>query len=155
MAPPSNWPPYPTFEILGVHRPLSMPWLSRLMTAKQGGAIPWAARRKDRGHPTTPLRECPSRVLEWRGAGQPRRNAVSFKVEPEETWRTVVLNRWKSICPSCFDAEAEKAGYALSVRSRGGNFLERHSRAGAAVWEETALGKAISATAMRTVDTAR
>jgi hypothetical protein len=39
-----------------------------------------------------------------------RRNIVSFKVEPEEAWRTVVLNRWKSICPSCFDAEAERAG---------------------------------------------
>jgi hypothetical protein len=39
-----------------------------------------------------------------------RRNVVSFKVEPEEAWRTVVLNRWKSICPSCFDAEAERAG---------------------------------------------
>jgi hypothetical protein len=35
-----------------------------------------------------------------------RRNVVSFKVEPEEPWRTVVLNRWKSICPSCFDVEA-------------------------------------------------
>lgn len=22
----------------------------------------------------------------------------------------VVLNRWRSICPSCFDVEAEKAG---------------------------------------------
>jgi hypothetical protein len=39
-----------------------------------------------------------------------RRNIVSFKVEPEEAWRTVVLNRWKSICPSCIDAEAERAG---------------------------------------------
>jgi hypothetical protein len=39
-----------------------------------------------------------------------RRNIVSFKFEPEEAWRTVVLNRWKSICPSCFDAEAERAG---------------------------------------------
>jgi hypothetical protein len=36
-----------------------------------------------------------------------RRNVVSFQVEPAEAWRTVVLNRWKSICPSCFDAEAE------------------------------------------------
>jgi hypothetical protein len=39
-----------------------------------------------------------------------RRNIVSFKVEPEEAWRAVVLNRWKSICASCFDAEAERAG---------------------------------------------
>jgi hypothetical protein len=39
-----------------------------------------------------------------------RRNVVSFRVEPAQAWRTVVLNRWKSICPSCFDAEAERAG---------------------------------------------
>jgi len=25
-------------------------------------------------------------------------------------WRTVVLNRWRKLCPSCFDIEAEKAG---------------------------------------------
>jgi len=39
-----------------------------------------------------------------------RRNIVSFRIEPVEAWRTVVLNRWKSICRSCFDAEAERAG---------------------------------------------
>jgi len=39
-----------------------------------------------------------------------RRNVVNFQVDPPEAWRTVVLNRWKSICPSCFDAEAERAG---------------------------------------------
>jgi hypothetical protein len=33
---------------------------------------------------------------------------VSFMVEPEEAWRTVVLNRWRKPCPSCFDTEAEK-----------------------------------------------
>jgi hypothetical protein len=38
-----------------------------------------------------------------------RRNVVTFTVEPEEAWRTVVLNRWRILCPSCFDAEAEKA----------------------------------------------
>jgi len=27
-----------------------------------------------------------------------------------EAWRTVVLNRWRKLCPSCFDTEAEKAG---------------------------------------------
>jgi hypothetical protein len=36
-----------------------------------------------------------------------RRNLVIFHVEPEEAWRAVVRDRWKSICPSCFDAEAE------------------------------------------------
>ena len=35
---------------------------------------------------------------------------VSCRVEPEEAWRTVVSNRWRNICPSCFDAEDEKAG---------------------------------------------
>src|SRR5262245_3814947 len=44
-----------------------------------------------------------------------RRNVVSFRVEPEEAWRTVVLTRWKSICPSCFDAEAERAALVKKV----------------------------------------
>jgi hypothetical protein len=39
---------------------------------------------------------------------------VSFAVEPEEAWRTVVLNSWKRLCPSCFDAEAERAGVRYS-----------------------------------------
>ena len=39
-----------------------------------------------------------------------RRNVVTFNVEPEEAWRTVVLNRWRIVCPSCFDGEAECAG---------------------------------------------
>ena len=29
---------------------------------------------------------------------------------PDKAWRLVVLNRWRNICPSCFDTEAEKAG---------------------------------------------
>jgi hypothetical protein len=43
-----------------------------------------------------------------------RRNPISYRVEPEEAWRTVVLNRWRIVCPSCFDAEAEKAGVLYS-----------------------------------------
>ena len=39
-----------------------------------------------------------------------RRSPVSFLVDPEEAWRAVVLNRWRKLCPSCFDTEAEKAG---------------------------------------------
>jgi hypothetical protein len=54
-----------------------------------------------------------------------RRNVVSFKVESEEPWRTVVLNRWKSICPSCFDAEAERAGVRY-----------RFARVGAISWSD-------------------
>lgn len=36
--------------------------------------------------------------------------SVSYQVEPKEAWRLGLTNRWKSICPSCFDAEAEHAG---------------------------------------------
>ena len=43
-----------------------------------------------------------------------RRNPISFTVEPKEAYRTVVLGRWRLICPSCFDAEAEKAGVRYS-----------------------------------------
>jgi hypothetical protein len=38
-----------------------------------------------------------------------RRNLVTYQVEPKEAWRVVVRDQWKSICPSCFDAEAELA----------------------------------------------
>ena len=38
-----------------------------------------------------------------------RRNVVEYRVEPEEAWKVVVLNRWRNLCPSCFDVEAEKA----------------------------------------------
>jgi len=39
-----------------------------------------------------------------------RRNLVTYQVEPKEAWQAVVRDRWKSICPSCFDAEAELTG---------------------------------------------
>ena len=39
-----------------------------------------------------------------------RANPISFTVEPEEAWKIVVLNRWRKLCPSCFDTEAERAG---------------------------------------------
>jgi hypothetical protein len=39
-----------------------------------------------------------------------RRNVIEYRVEPEEAWKVVVLNRWRNLCPSCFDIEAEKAG---------------------------------------------
>jgi hypothetical protein len=39
-----------------------------------------------------------------------RRHVVDYRVEPEEAWRTVVLNRWRILCPSCFDLMAEQAG---------------------------------------------
>ena len=46
-----------------------------------------------------------------------RITAVTFATEPDKAWRTVVLNRWKKLCPSCFDAEAEKAGVRYSFAS--------------------------------------
>lgn len=36
-------------------------------------------------------------------------NPVSFTVKPEDAWKAVVLNRWRKLCPGCFDVEAEKA----------------------------------------------
>jgi hypothetical protein len=38
-----------------------------------------------------------------------RRKVVSYRVDPEEAWKIVVLNRWRVLCASCFDVEAEKA----------------------------------------------
>jgi hypothetical protein len=45
-----------------------------------------------------------------------RRMVVSYHVEPEEAWRTVVLNRWPvgKLCAQCFDAEAQRANVAYS-----------------------------------------
>jgi hypothetical protein len=39
---------------------------------------------------------------------------VTFAVEPEDARRAVVLSRWRNVCPSCFDGEAERA----SIRYR-------------------------------------
>ena len=35
---------------------------------------------------------------------------AAYRAEPESAWKTVVLNRWRVLCASCFDIEAEKAG---------------------------------------------
>jgi hypothetical protein len=40
---------------------------------------------------------------------------ISFTVTPEGAWKTVVLNRWRKLCPGCFDVEAEKAGLRYSL----------------------------------------
>ncbi|HEY7551223.1 MAG TPA: hypothetical protein VH913_17120 [Hyphomicrobiaceae bacterium] len=47
-------------------------------------------------------------------------NPVSYRVEPEEASRTVVLNRWRRLCPGCFDVEAEKAGVRYSFKDLDG-----------------------------------
>jgi hypothetical protein len=39
-----------------------------------------------------------------------RRHLVAYQVEPKEAWRLVVQNRWRDLCPNCFDAEAERGG---------------------------------------------
>jgi hypothetical protein len=41
---------------------------------------------------------------------------IDYRVEPERAWKTVVLNRWRVLCASCFDVEAEKAGIAYTFR---------------------------------------
>ena len=43
-----------------------------------------------------------------------RRNPIAYRVEPEEAWKIVVLNRWRKLCPSCFDQLAEQAGVQYS-----------------------------------------
>lgn len=42
-----------------------------------------------------------------------RRNCVGFNV-PEDTWAAVVRGRWRVLCPTCFDEEAQEAGIAYS-----------------------------------------
>ena len=49
-----------------------------------------------------------------------RRNPISYRVDPEEAWKVVVLNRWRILCPSCFDMEAEKAGVRYSFKDLDG-----------------------------------
>ena len=41
-------------------------------------------------------------------------NPISCRVEPEAAWTTVVLDRWRRLCPGCFDVEAGKAGVRYS-----------------------------------------
>jgi hypothetical protein len=36
-----------------------------------------------------------------------RRNPISYQVSPADAWGRVVLNRWRTLCPSCFDELAE------------------------------------------------
>ena len=48
------------------------------------------------------LRQVPASQSDW------------LQRRAERAWRLVVLNRWGNVCPSCFDAEAEKAGVRYS-----------------------------------------
>ena len=56
----------------------------------------------------------PAPVRQHEGEKCGRRNLVIFQVEPKEAWRTVVRNRWKSICPLCFDAEGKLRACAIT-----------------------------------------
>ena len=46
-----------------------------------------------------------------------RRKVIAYHAEPESAWKTVVLNRLRVLCASCFDVEAEKAGVAYTFTS--------------------------------------
>lgn len=46
-----------------------------------------------------------------------RRKIIDFDVEPEAAFALVVLNRWRVICASCFDVEAERAGVKYTFRN--------------------------------------
>lgn len=48
-----------------------------------------------------------------------RRNPIAFRIDPKEAWDTVVLNRWRSLCPTCFDVEAELARIAYTFTDLG------------------------------------
>jgi hypothetical protein len=37
-------------------------------------------------------------------------NPIAYRIEPEDASRAAVFNRWRRLCPGCFDVEAEKAG---------------------------------------------
>ena len=61
---------------------------------------------------------------------------ISFRTEPEAAWKMVVLNRWRRLCPGCFDAEAGRR--ALQLRRPGWCELVRPAGAEeAAVERET------------------
>jgi hypothetical protein len=38
-----------------------------------------------------------------------RRNPITYQVSPGEAWDIVVSDRWRTLCPSCFDELAEMA----------------------------------------------
>jgi hypothetical protein len=48
-----------------------------------------------------------------------RVSLIDFQVLSRCT-RTVLLNRWQKLCPSCFDTEAEKAGVRYSFTGLAG-----------------------------------
>ena len=47
----------------------------------------------------------------------------------DDAWKVVVANRWRVLCPSCFNAEAEKAGGYRRSRLRSGGIRPFHVEA--------------------------
>jgi hypothetical protein len=48
-----------------------------------------------------------------------RANPIDYRVEPEEAWKIVVLNRWRGLCPLCFDQLAGMARVKFSFTDVG------------------------------------
>ena len=59
-----------------------------------------------------------------------RRNLVTYQVEPNDAWHAVMRDRWKSIGPSCFDAEAELTDVRYQFIWYASDILERPGRVG-------------------------
>jgi hypothetical protein len=57
-----------------------------------------------------------------------RRNLVTYHVEPKESWRVAVNDRWKSICPSRIVHGGRAHACALSVYWCARGIAERFSR---------------------------
>ena len=56
-----------------------------------------------------------------------RRMNVTFDV-PEDVWRKATLNRWRLLCPQCFDLEAEKAGVSYEFEKLAGESWSERKR---------------------------
>jgi hypothetical protein len=58
-----------------------------------------------------------------------RRKVIAYRVEAESACKTVVLNRWRALCASCFDVEVEKAGVAYRFTDMQGQSWSGRCRA--------------------------
>ena len=50
-------------------------------------------------------------------------NPVTYRVVPEEAWTTVVLNRWRRLCPGCFERRGGQSRGRLQLREHGRHFM--------------------------------
>ena len=44
-----------------------------------------------------------------------RRNVIEYRVEPEEAWKVVVLNRWRNPLPELLRRRGRESGCALQL----------------------------------------